>query len=324
MTSSRTTDLAWMALGGAILVIFTVVAVRFHDERDVNEQLALKARKVDLVARMRTGLASAAEAEKSAVLAVTDEDSQAFADRARALSAGVEQARQELSPLLQSDGSQDERDLLAQFSQAFVELQRIDADILRLAVKNTNLKAYALAYGPAAEALDEMGAALSHLGAGDGDAAGQRSHAPTSAASPEGATAAVLASAAQIAALRLQTLLPPHIAEQRDEKMDEIEARMAEEERAVRANLDALAALPSVGGNPDLAKATSQWTRFLELKSQILALSRENTNVVSLDMSLHRKRTVLLVSQDALTALQRAIEEEHVSGARAGRWALPR
>ena len=311
-----------MALGGAILVVVTVVAVRFNDERDVGERLAVKASKLDLVGRMRTGLASAAEAEKSAVLAVTDEDSRAFADRARALSADVEHARQDLSPLLQADGTQDERDLLTQFSQAFVELQRIDTDILGLAVKNTNLKAYALAYGPAAEALGEMGAALSRLGAGDGGAAAERPQA--NPASPEGAKTALLASAAEIAALRLQTLLPPHIAEQRDEKMDEIEARMAEEERTVRTNLDALAALPSLGGNPDLATATSQWARFVELKSQILALSRENTNVVSLDMSLHRKRTVLLVSQDALAALQRAIEEEHVSGARAGRWALPR
>jgi hypothetical protein len=262
MTSSRATDLAWITVGAAILVVLTVVAVRFHDERDVGEQLTLKARKVDLVGRMRTGLASAAEAEKSAVLAVTDEDSRAFADRARALSADVEHARQDLSPLLQAEGTQDERDLLTQFSRAFVELQRIDTDILRLAVKNTNLKAYALAYGPAAEALGDMGAALSRLGAGAGGAAAERPQAY--AASPEGTTAPLLAAAAQIAALRLQTLLPPHIAEQRDETMDEIEARMAEEERTVRANLDALA------------------------------------------------------------ALQRAIAEEHVSGARAGRWALPR
>jgi hypothetical protein len=317
-------DLLWMAVGAAILLVFTVAVLRFSDERDVGEQLALKATKIDLVGRMRTGLASAAEAEKSAVLATTDEDSRAFADRARALSAGVEQARQELSALLQADGPQDERDLLAQFSQAFVELQRIDADILSLAVKNTNLKAYALAYGPAAEALSDMGAALARLGAEGGDAAAERPQARTSAGSPESSKAALLASAAQIAALRIQTSLPPHIAAERDEKMDEMEARMAKEEHAVRRNLDALAALPSLAGNPDLATATSQWTRFGEVKKQILTLSRENTNVRSLDMSLNRKRTVLLVNQDALAALQRAVEEKRVGGTSAGRWALPR
>ena len=325
-------DLLWMAVGAAILLVFTLVALRFHDERDVGAEFALKARKVDLVGRMRTGLASAAEAEKSAVLATTDEDSRAFADRARELSAGIEQVRQELSALLQADGAHDERNLLAQFSEAFVELQRIDADVLSLAVKNTNLKAYALAYGPAAEALSagatgyvlksqptselleairtvealsDMGGALARLGAED----------------PK---AALLASAAQIAALRVQILLPPHIAAESDEKMDELEARMAKDEHEVRANLDALATLPSLAGNPDLATATSQWTRFGEIKTQILALSRENTNVRSLDISLHRKRTVLLVNQDALAALQQAVEEEHVGGTSAGRWALPR
>ena len=60
------------------------------------------------------------------------------------------------------------------------------------------------------------------------------------------------------------------------------------------------------------------------MKTQILALSRENTNVRSLDMSLNRKRKVLLVCQDALAALQRAVEEQHVGGTNAGRWVLPR
>lgn len=306
-----------MAVGAAILLVFTAVVFRFYDEGNIGEQLALKTRKVDLVGRMRADLASAAEAEKSAVLATTDDDSLAFADRARALSAGVEQARQELSMLLQTDGTQNERDLLAQFSQAFVELQRIDADVLSLAVKNTNLKAYALAYGPAAEALGDMGAALARLGADGGDAR-------TDAGSPESTKAALLASAAQVAALRIQTSLPPHIAAERDETMDELEARMATEEQGVRTSLDGLAALPSLAGNADLATAASQWARFGGIKSQILALSRENTNVRSLDMSLHRKRTVLLVTQDALASLQRAVEEEHVGGTSAGRWALPR
>jgi len=38
------------------------------------------------------------------------------------------------------------------FSECFADYQRIDRDLLALAVKNTNIKAFALAFGPAAEA----------------------------------------------------------------------------------------------------------------------------------------------------------------------------
>src|SRR5262245_23023171 len=134
-------DVLWMAVGVVLLLLLTVVALRFYNERDIAKQLSLHARRTELVARMRTSLASGAEAEKSAVLATTDEDSRRFADRARALGADLEQARQELAGVIEADGTGEEKDALAQFSQAFVDLRRVDDELLTLAVKNTNLKA---------------------------------------------------------------------------------------------------------------------------------------------------------------------------------------
>ena len=60
--------------------------------------------------------------------------------------------------------------------------------------------------------------------------------------------------------------------------------------------------------------ATASWTRFSEVKRQILALSRENTNVRSLTISLNRKRRVMITCQEALGALQKAIEQEPIAG----------
>ena len=62
--------------------------------------------------------------------------------QARAATAEVERERQELRKLLATGGTKVEQDLLSQFSEAFGNLQRIDEEVLRLAVKNTNLKAY--------------------------------------------------------------------------------------------------------------------------------------------------------------------------------------
>src|SRR5215831_5886562 len=82
--------MGWLAGGALALLLLTLVLSHFRREENVAEQRALKARQVELIDRIRLGLASAAEAEKSAVLAVTDDDSRKFADQARALSATVE------------------------------------------------------------------------------------------------------------------------------------------------------------------------------------------------------------------------------------------
>ncbi|HUJ72620.1 MAG TPA: hypothetical protein VLZ30_10265, partial [Verrucomicrobiae bacterium] len=183
--------------------------------------------------------------------------------------------------------------------------QTIDKELLALAVKNTNIKANSLAFGPAADALMEMDTALSRLVAKNAGSADARS-------------VALLAFGAQTAALRIQTLLAPHIAEESDKKMDEFETQMAKDDQEVRKDLDGLAALLKPGGDPDLNTATSAYARFSEIRTRILALSRENTNVRSLAMSLDQKRKVMFVCQDALATLQRAILEEPIPGVNYG------
>jgi hypothetical protein len=304
-------DALWMMGGAAALSIFLFLILRFHSEKDTAGQLAFKARRVDLVGRMQLDLASASEAEKSAVLAVTDQDSKALADQARAASEKVEQERREIGELLMAGGTQGERELLAQFTSAFVEFERVDSDLLALAVKNTNVKAYGLAFGPAATAIKEMNAALAHLAA-------------SSANSSEAKTTMALALGAEIGALRIQTLLPPHIAEESDTKMDELEALMKTDDNQVRKDLDGLAAQPQISKNPDLAIATARYAEFSSIRTRILALSRENTNVRSLSISLGQKRKVMLVCQSALTALQQAILAEPIAGSTYGTPVRPR
>jgi tetratricopeptide (TPR) repeat protein len=304
-------DALWMAAGAATLLLLILLTLHFRKQPNSAVQLAFKAERADLVGQMQLGLASASEAEKSAVLAITDQESQAFADQARVATASVEEERRELEQLLTQGGTQGERALLDEFSQRFTEFQRIDHDLLNLAVQNTNLKAYALAFGPAASALTEMSTALSHL-------------ADANAASPDARKVTRLALGAEIAGLRIQALLPPHIAEPSDTRMDEFEALMAQEDEQVRSDLAGLGALPKLSGDADLATAASRYAQFGEIKSQILTLSRENTNVRSLSISLNQKRKVMLSCQEALRHLQDAILAEPIEGVTYGRPAKPR
>jgi hypothetical protein len=134
----------------------------------------------------------------------------------------------------------------------------------------------------------------------------------------------LLAFSAQVGVLRIQALLPPHIAEESDQKMDELEALMATEDAQVRRGLDGLAALPKFSKDPDLATATARYAEFSNIRTKILSLSRENTNVRALSISMNQKRKVMLVCQAALSALQEAILAEPIAGSTYGTPVRPR
>jgi hypothetical protein len=290
----------WMLPGALLMLLFVLAALHFRDSQSPSDQLAFKARRADLVSRIQLALASASEAENHAVMASTN-DSKTFAEQARVATEEGEREYRELEGISRTGGTPRERDLLVQFAQAFAEFQRIENQLLPLAVKNTNLTAYGLAFGPAAEALDDMNRALSRLIAAN-------------AHSRRAAMITALAFRAQSGASRVETLLAPHIAEERDDKMDEMEALMGKQDAQVRGALDDLKALPMLSHDTDLATAIASYARFGQIKTNILTLSRENTNVRSLAIAIHQERKVTLLCQDSLDAVKQAILDEPVRG----------
>ena len=106
--------------------------------------------------------------------------------------------------------------------------------------------------------------------------------------------------------------------------MDELEALMATEDTQVRKSLDGLAALARLSKDHELATVAARYAEFSQMRTQILALSRENTNVRSLSISLNQKRKVMLVCQAALGALQQAILAEPIAGTTYGAPPRPR
>ena len=298
---SGTNDILWMVSGTATLLAFILGVLLFHahTRQGAAAQLAARLQRLDRVDRMQAALASAVEAEKSAVLAVADADARQFAGQVCTATATIVHEREALQSLLDAAGTADEKEWLRQFSESLVEFQRIDKDLLALAVQNTNLKATSLVFGPATAALAEMDNALAQL---PGEDAALRQQ----------------ADAARIAAWRLLTLLPPHIAEESDAKMDAMEARMADEDRKVRHALETLAASRELAEHAELRAATAGYEKFCALKADILKLSRANTNVRSLAISLTEKRRITQACQAELTALHQAVEAEPVAGATGG------
>ena len=298
-------DFFWILAGAIITLALVLVMMHFREDRSPAAQLASKINRAQLAGKMRQSLALASEAANNAVMATTDRDSRNFADQSQEATKIVEQNRRELMELLHDSGTKDEEELLAKFSRTFTEIQRIDKYLLNLAVRNTNLKAYNLAFGPAQEVVKKMDAELARI---DEKAVGS---------TLDSCRVQQLTSRIRIAVLRIQILLPPHIAEESDRKMDRMESLMAGEDKNIRKNLEELASLLKASGDnkdKDVEAIKASYARFSEVKAQIIKLSRENTNVRSLAIALNEKRKVVLASQDILASLLQAIEQEPVYG----------
>jgi hypothetical protein len=241
--------------------------------------------------------AKAAEAANRAVIASTDEGAAAAAREANLATEGVQREADRLKPLLQSLGYADEQRAFESFVTCFAEHRGIDTEVLRLAVENTNLKAQRLSFGPAREALGAFRRAL--------EAANQRA-----ADSPAAAT---LIARAQIAVLEIQVLHGPHVWEPEDTAMTQMEEHMAASEATAR---QALAQLQSElpGAARDLDAATAALDRYRDVTREMLALSRQNTNVRSVALALGRKRALDVQCDDHLRTLQEALAK-HASSA---------
>jgi hypothetical protein len=85
--------------------------------------------------------------------------------------------------------------------------------------------------------------------------------------------------------------------------MTRIEARMTASEAAARKTLASLAAVVSAPARPRLAEATAALDKFMAVHAQIIGLSRRNTNVRSLALSLSEKPAAARACTDRLRDL---------------------
>lgn len=280
-----------VVLSATILIVFAFLGSKLTNSRlrfqDVFENVL---KKNQLVSMMRINLHASAEAEKSAVLADTDEASQYFADRSAQASTAVDQARREIGQLIEAEKIPKEIDILSEFNRCWERFQEIDRTLLPLAVQNTNLKAFSLSFGPASEAIRRMELALAGL-------------IDSNLSSAEASRIVRLAFEALTAAVKIHASQAPHIAEISDDKMDQIEALMGEYDQVVRDSLNTLGAMIDATGKPSLDAARAGYDDFKRINAEVIKLSRENSNVRSLVLSLGQKRKVTAQCEEILSAL---------------------
>ena len=262
--------------------------------RDV---IAIMARKLELLARMRANLLKSVDAEKSAVMADTDEASRALAEDSRQATDAVDRDRQELGLLVEKDHTDQEVKLLQEFDGCWSELRQIDQSLLELAVKNTNIKAANLSFGEGSLAMKRFEEALMDL---------KR----TRTASGKDGHIAELVCNALAAGFKIHYLHAPHIAAANNDQMDKIEASIKEYNDVIQGSLRKLKPLVSEEKQASWRDANSAYHELARVTAEVIDLSRQNTNIKSFELSLGRKRKITAQCDEILTSLQEAVRSK--------------
>jgi hypothetical protein len=233
-----------------------------------------------LAADMRVQLYRSAEAAQRAVMADSDDAATGFTREGEQATRAIEQDLATIEPILERLRYTDEMRLAREFEASFAELRELDRSLLALAVENTNAKAQRLSFGPAREAADGFRDRLEEV--------------VRSAPGASALRAALLAARAELAVRQIQALQAPHIAEADDAVMTRLEP----------------------AGGPGLAGAREQLERFAAIHRELVSLSRRNTDVRSVAVSLGNKRKLTAACDATLVALQEALAKRGFQGTR--------
>jgi hypothetical protein len=268
---------------------------------DVNTVLEKASQARQIAADLLVDFTKAADAANRAVMAETDEASVTFAREAEEATQTVQKEADALGPMLQSLNYSEEARLVDEFKAQFAEYRTLDRRILDLAVENTNLKAERLSYGPAQESADAFRDALKTV--------------VPSAPSEAWHVQALIATAVRTVR-EIQVLQAPHIADADAAVMTRMEKEMATSEMTARDALEKLRPLVDPTSQRKLGVARAALDRFMGLNAEIIALSRRNTNVRSLALSLDQKRAIVAKCEDTLRALRTALMKRDYAGRR--------
>jgi hypothetical protein len=287
----------WLLM--AILALVAALIFLGDRYRDVTVGMEIvpkvMARKATVLSAIRINMVKSVEAEKSAVMADTDEASVSFAEESLRAAEAVELNLHELAGLIERYPSGKEEEMLREFNACWAEFRRIDRQVLQFAVQNTNLKAARLSFGAGNAAMRQFEIELSRLVRD----------------TPSGPTCK-LVNDAQTAALRINVLHAPHIVSPDEEEMDGIEKVIRENDEVVRKSIDEIRPLLPAEKKAALQLAMAEYEAFMEITTRVLELSRQNTNIKSLDLSMNRKRKITAQCDEVLTSLQDAVQGDTI------------
>ena len=257
----------------------------------------------ELSADLLVQFTRAADAGNRAVMADTDEASTAFAREAEDAMQAVQKDIAALGPILGDLRYSAEARLLEEFGRQFAEYRTLNQEILGLAVENSEPQgAAALVWlrpssRPTRSEMHSTRSARSASWSEPVACRGAGRHGHCSRARDPGA-----AGAAHRRGRRCG-----------DDAHGETDG---DAEAGARLALQTLAGLTAPGLRPQFAAASVALDRFMGVNGEIVALSRRNSEVRSLALSLGQKRMLTAQCEETLRALQDALAKRSFSGTR--------
>jgi len=298
----RKGGLLLLLVGLALGLVLMWIGIKY-EHIGFKDIIGIMLKKTELISRIRASLLTSADAEKSAVMADTDEASRAFADQSRQAADAVDRDRRELGLLVEKDHTERELALLREFDGCWAELRKIDQVLLDLAVENTNIKAANLSFGKGSLAVKRFEDALLAL---------KRSE----LSNRKNNQIAELVCDALAAALKIHYLQAPHIVAANDDQMDKIEAEIQQQNEVIRSSLSKLKQLVPKDKQASLTEAEAAYDEVARVTAEVVDLSRQNTNVKSFELSLGRKRKVTAQCDEILNKLEETVRSKAFTGTR--------
>ncbi|WP_300161202.1 hypothetical protein [Solidesulfovibrio sp.] len=277
------------------LVLFALAGCSGDNMR---ANLAVLQQKQQLIAGIRAGLLMAVDQEKNALLSPSQTEARQFLDKAKDGMAGVKQDMGKLTQLVEETDNAKETAALRAVAEDFQDMASLDASLRGLAGRNTNLRAAQLSRTEAALAVSRLQQALTPAIDADDCQAGRD------------------ALRVVTAALSVLSLHAQHIDEKTVAGMDSLEAAMNRQNARAQGAFERLSALSVPTIAAALPTARAAYEDFWRVTREVLVLSRENTNIEAVALSMGKKRLVTAKALADLDALQNVVAEKEFTATR--------
>jgi hypothetical protein len=250
-----------------------------------------------VLTKMNVNLLTAIRAEKDALLASTKEEALKFTAQEDQAMDAVEQGRLEFTSLTKSEKSGPLIKLRDEFDKSWAQFRQIDKEESDMILQKSNTQAYLLSFTEAFSAFSALENALKVV----------MEQARTTSDKDQivGLCFQMVAESAKILALEA-----PHISEISDERMDAIEGQMKVSSQAVGEALGKIRTLARGNAAAAVDAVAHSFEAFESVNARVLHLSRINSDMKALTISMERKQVIAAECLALLESL-REVTKKH-------------
>lgn len=283
-------------MAAATLIVAIVGSVQLrHTNIQMQELVNVTNRTVDLASQVRVELLSSIRSEKNAVLSPDEDRSASFAKDALEHNKLVDALLPDLQSLLIASLNADQRQPFEEFKLAWDACKTNQAEVLRWASLNTNVRARRLIHGQLREHIEIFERTLSAIQARLRKADAEQKADQDQASLRRMKEVESLTSRALVRIAQGVASLQAHVETNKDAEMNQFDNAIVERLAAVDEALETLKPLVDEVDRIEIGQGQVEMRSIRRRFSEIQDLSRTNSNVKSADLTL--TKTVDLVNK---------------------------